>query len=64
MLSHAERRQFDAISRALAADPALSRVSRAADRRARRRRVWHWLAPVWVDLLDARRARRRLAPGY
>jgi hypothetical protein len=64
VLSHAERRRFDAITRELAVDPAIARASRAADRRARRRRVWRWLAPLWVDWLDARRARRRLAPGY
>lgn len=63
MLSHAERRQFDDISRALAADPTISRVARAADRRARRRRVWQWLAPLWVAQLDARRM-RRIALGY
>ena len=63
MLSHAERRQFDAISSALAADPAIARISRSADRRSRRRRVRRWLAPLWVAQLDARRA-RRLAPGY
>ena len=57
MLSHAERRQFDAIRTGLAADPQFAAVSRAAARRIRRQRFWCWLAPLVV----ARRAERRRA---
>lgn len=63
MLSHAERRKFDAISRALAADPDIAAATRRAARQARRRRVFRWLAPYWVASLEARHARRMLAPG-
>ena len=63
MLSHAERRKFDAISRTLAADPDIAAASRRAARRARRRGVYRWLAPYWVASLEARYARRMLAQG-
>ena len=57
MLSHAERRQFDAIRTGLAADPQFAGVTRAAGRRLRRQQFWTWLAPLVV----ARRAQRRRA---
>jgi hypothetical protein len=63
VLSHNERRTFDAISQSLAADPYISSVSRAADRRARRYRVWKWMAPLVVARREARYV-RRLAQGY
>ena len=63
MLSHTERRKFEAISQSLAADPYIVSVSRAADRRARRYRIWKWMAPLVVARREARYA-RRLAEGY
>jgi hypothetical protein len=57
LLSHAERRQFDAIHAGLAADPQFAGAARAAARRLRRQQFWIWLAPLVV----ARRARRRRA---
>ncbi len=62
MLSHADRRKFDAISQALAVDPDMASLARAAARRERRRRVWRWLAPLVVARQEARYA-RRLAMG-
>lgn len=61
VLSQNERRQFDAISAALAADPDVAAASRKADRRVRRRRAWRWLAPLVVAHMEARYARRLLA---
>jgi hypothetical protein len=63
VLSHADRRKFDAISHALAADPYIASVARAAARRERRRRIWRWLAPLVVARQERRYA-RRLAAGY
>jgi hypothetical protein len=63
VLSHAERRQFDDLSRVLRADPYLAAVIRAADRRARRRRIVRWLAPRLVAWSEARRGRRLLTRG-
>ncbi len=60
MLSHAERRQFDAISRRLTADPDIAAATRRAARRARRRAVLRWLAPYWIAALEARYTRRML----
>jgi len=57
LLSHAERRQFEAIRTGLAADPQFAGLTRAAARRIRRQQFWTWLAP----LLVARRAQRRRA---
>ena len=62
MLSHTERRTFEAISRSLAADPYIASVSRAGDRRARRYRIWKWMAPRVVARREARYV-RRLAEG-
>lgn len=63
MLSHEERRAFDAINRALSADPDVVAASRRARRRERRRRVWRWLAPLVVQRSEVRYARRLLARG-
>ena len=63
MLSHAERRQFDAIRTALAADPQFAVVSRAAARRLRRQRFYAWLAPLVVAHRAQRRRARLLAYG-
>jgi hypothetical protein len=62
VLFHAERRQFDALCRALATDPYIVSITRAAERRARRKRIWRWLAPLVVARREARYA-RRLAEG-
>jgi len=62
VLSPADRRKFDAISQALAVDPDMASLARAAARRERRRRVWRWLAPLVVARQEARYA-RRLAMG-
>jgi hypothetical protein len=61
VLSPAERRQFDALSRALIADPSVAAAARRAERRVRRRRLWRWLAPLVVARLEARYAARLLA---
>ena len=61
VLSHEERRQFDAISAALTADPEVAAASRKARRRVRRRRAWRWLAPLVVAHFEARYAARLLA---
>jgi hypothetical protein len=63
VLSNSERSQFDVISRALAVDPYIVAVSRAAERRARRRRFWRWLAPVVVARRERRYVRRLLTGG-
>ena len=57
VLSHAERRQFNALT----TDPALVAAARSARRRARRHRVWAWLAPLVVARRQARYRARLLA---
>jgi len=59
VLSHAERRQFDA----LATDPSMVAAVRSARRRARRHRAWVWLAPLVVARKQARYRARLLADG-
>ena len=59
MLSHAERRQFDALAGVLATDPCMVAASRAA----RRHRMWNWLAPLVVARKRARYRARLLAGG-
>jgi hypothetical protein len=54
VISHGERRQFDAISRSLAADPDIAAIARRAARQERRRRVWRWLAPLVIARREAR----------
>ena len=61
MLSQSERRRFDDITRALAADPDVIAATRSIDRRTRRRRIWRWLAPLVVARMEARYAQRLLA---
>jgi hypothetical protein len=63
VLSHAERRQFDALAGVLATDPYMVAVSHAARRRLRRHRVWAWLAPAVVARKRARYRARLLADG-
>jgi hypothetical protein len=63
LLSHAERRQFDAIRTGLAADPEFAAVARAAARRLRRHQFWVWLAPLIVARRAQRRRARMLAYG-
>jgi hypothetical protein len=63
LLSHAERRQFEAIRTGLAADPQFADLSRAAARRIRRQQFWAWLAPVVVARRAQRRRARMLAYG-
>lgn len=63
MLSNAERRHFEAIRAAFAADPYMVAVSRAAQRRERRRRIYRWLAPLVVARRERRYAARMLAYG-
>jgi hypothetical protein len=63
VFSHAERRQFDALVGVLATDPYMVAASRAARRRARRHRVWNWLAPLVVARKRARYRARLLADG-
>jgi hypothetical protein len=59
VLTHAERRQFNA----LASDPAMVAAARAARRRARRHSVVAWLAPLVVARKQARYRARLLADG-
>ena len=59
MLSHGERRQFDALVGVLATDPCMVAAARAV----RRHRVWNWLAPLVVARKRARYRARLLADG-
>jgi hypothetical protein len=59
VLTHAERRQFNALAGVLATDPAMV----AAARSARRHRIWTWLAPLVVARKQARYRARLLADG-
>jgi hypothetical protein len=63
LLSHAERRQFDAIRIGLTADPQFAVTARAAARRLRRQQFWAWLAPLVVARRAQRRRARMLAYG-
>ena len=63
MLSHAERRQFEAIRTSLTADPQFAGLARAGARRMRRQRFWAWLAPLVVARRVQRRRARMLAYG-
>jgi hypothetical protein len=63
LLSHAERRQFDAIHAGLAADPHFVELTRAAARRIRRQRFLAWLAPYVVAHRVQRRRAQMLAYG-
>ncbi len=63
VLSHAERRQFNALVGVLATDPAMVRSARSARRRVRRHRAWAWLAPLVVARKQARYRARLLADG-
>ena len=63
VLSHAERRQFDALVGVLATDPYMVVATRAARRCVRRHRVWNWLAPLVVARSRARYRARLLAAG-
>ena len=63
LLSHTERRQFEAIRTSLAADPQFAGLTRAGARRMRRQRFWAWLAPLVVARRAQRRRARMLAYG-
>jgi hypothetical protein len=63
LLTHAERRQFDAIRTGLTADPQFAGITRAGARRLRRQQFWAWLAPLVVARRAERRRARLLAYG-
>jgi hypothetical protein len=63
VLSHAERRQFNALVGVLATDPAMAAATRSARWRVRRHRAWAWLAPLVVARKQARYRARLLADG-
>ncbi|MGY1809379.1 hypothetical protein ACI8AF_18590 [Blastococcus sp. SYSU D00669] len=63
MHPNAEGRQFDTLSRFLAADPHIAGILRAAERRERRQRFWRRQAPVFVAWRERRRYARFLAQG-
>jgi hypothetical protein len=63
VLSHAERRQFNALAGVLATDPTMVAAARSARWRTRRHRAWAWLAPLVVARKQARYRSRLLADG-
>jgi hypothetical protein len=63
VLSHAERRQFNALVGVLATDPTMVAAARSARRRVRRHRAWAWLAPLVVARKQARYRAHLLADG-